>query len=148
MRISLGARLWGTLLTGVPFAIYKFGGGLFVYQMGYKIPGYLAMGWGVIDFVLNLISVWFPKNVSYCLLSNVGMHIDRRVGGIRWEHILLGVDSLCALTVVAAMIWFKKLPLSPNIMSIFWDVAVVSNLIGVGSAQVWIAVHQTKYEDR
>lgn len=143
MQLSLGGRLWGALLTGIPFAIYKFGVGLFAYQQGYRTVGYLAMAWGVIDIVLNLLSVWFPKKVSYCLLSYIGMYVDQKIGRIRWENILLGVDSLFALMMVAGMIWFKKLPLSPEIMSIFWDVAVVSNLIAVGSQQVWNAVRRS-----
>lgn len=101
------------------------------------------MGWGAIDIAFNLLSVWFPEKVSYCLLSNIGMRADQEIGRILWENIMLGVDSLCALVKVAGMIWFKKLPLSPNIMSICRELAVVSNLIAVGSQQVWTAVRRS-----
>ena len=142
MKNSLGSRLWGVLLTGIPFAVYKMGVGWFACQQGLPLVGYLMIAWGALDVLLNLLSVRFPKSVSYCLLSNIGMRLDKGTGRIRSETILLAVDSFLALLIAAGMIWFGKLPLTPEVMGYMWNIAVVSNLIAVGSQQVWSAARR------
>ena len=144
-------KLWLVFLTGIPFAIYKFGFGWYIYHHEYENLGIVAMIWGVVDFSLNLLSLFFPRWIKHCLLSNVGSRFDAGASDRddrHWESVFLGLDTLAAFAIVSGMIWFGALPLSPKGMEVTWNVAVVANLLGAGLQQVWGAVvHRTGLGD-
>ena len=144
MRDSLGRRVWATALTGIPFAIFKLGAGVYLHET-YPAVGVALMVWCTLDIVLNLLSLVLPDHVSYCTLSNIGRQIDRRRGGKRWEPVLLALDTLLAFAIISLMIWFRLLPHLPPLLGRVWDLAVVANIVAVGLERLWRA--WTKRED-
>ncbi len=51
---------WMVLSTGMPFALFKFGGGLIAARDIHAAVGVCLMAWGVSDAILNL-TVLFPR---------------------------------------------------------------------------------------
>jgi hypothetical protein len=141
---SLGRRLWAAALTGIPFGVFKVGTGWYVYASINPVLGLAFVAWGIVDILLNIISVPLPGSVSYCLLSNIGRRIDVHTGRQNSEHILLAVDTLFTFVVVAGMIWFRHLSLLPAVLGRLWDISVVCNVVGVGAERLWRAIHQRR----
>ena len=137
----LGSRVWMAALTGVPFAIYKAGFGWYEYHQDHPVIGIAAICWGLIDFVMNLLAVWRPQSFSWCLLAHLGRWIDRRRDPQLWEKVLLAVDTTAAFAIVSIMIWFARLPLSPEWAAIIWNLAVIANIMSVGLAQLFRATY-------
>jgi hypothetical protein len=135
---SLGRRLWATTLTGIPFAIFKLGAGVWLEAHFNQALGVALIVWGGLDIALNLISLAFPDRFSYCLLSNFGRQFEKRDSGDRrWEAVSLAADTLFAFLIVSAMIWLRLLPELPPGIGRVWDVAVVANIVGVGVERLW-----------
>ena len=140
----MGQRLWAVLFTGIPFGVFKLGGGVAAYEDIHPILGWLVMGWGTVDILLNFWSLLFPKNVAVCFLSNVGRLIDRRHHNAGYEQILLAVDTLLAFTIVASMIWFARINDLPSYLSRSWELAVIASVMGVGMQRVWRSIRQRR----
>lgn len=139
MTPGFGRRLWIAMLTGVPFAIYKFGFGWYEYSHAHSVLGIFAMTWGIADLLLNLLAVFFPNKLTWCLLANIGQWLDGRTLSNRWEQILLGVDTTISFLIVSIMIWFGRLPLEPVYLAYIWNAAVIANVLAVGLEQIYRA---------
>jgi hypothetical protein len=137
-RISpepLAARLRAALLTGVPFGIFKIGGGWAAWHDLHPAVGAVFMAWGAIDVALNLAAVIHPRRVSYCLLSNAGRLLDHRRTGAT-EQLLLALDTLLSFGIVSSMILAHRMAALPPVMVRVWELAVVANILGVGVGRV------------
>ena len=77
-QISLGRRLWAVLLTGIPFGIFKVGGGMAAYEDINPGLGVAVILWGVLDVLLNLLSIPLSRHVAPCFLANVGVSRAKR----------------------------------------------------------------------
>jgi hypothetical protein len=147
----LAGRLWAVLLTGIPFSVFKVGGGLAAVEDIGAALGWLVVAWGGIDALLNLGALFWPGRSSYCLLSNLGRAADRRAhrraaepcaasARARWrryEQLGLALDTLLAFIIVATMIWFGRIgSLSPLVQRV-WELSVIANILGVGIERVW-----------
>lgn len=132
-------RAWAALLTGVPFGVFKVGGGLIARGDVHASLGLMVALWGAIDIFLNFLSVVVPRAVSPCALSNVGRLLDGRDGGGRREMFGLALDTLLSFTIVATVIWFRRLASLPPAMIRVWEVAVIANVMGAGLERVWQA---------
>lgn len=143
MYATLGQRVWVTALTGIPFGIYKMGGGWYVLHHVSPPLGVAMMIWGGLDIVINVGSVLLPKRCSYCLLSNLGRQLQRRGWYAKGEAVLLGVDTLLSFTIVAAMIGFGALPLQPAVAGTIWNIAVICNVLAVGLVQIRDALRES-----
>ncbi|MDH3671195.1 MAG: hypothetical protein OES46_08505 [Gammaproteobacteria bacterium] len=144
MDESLGRRLWAAVLTGIPFGVFKLGAGWHLYAFVNPVLGAVIMAWGIVDILLNVLSVPLPRSLSYCLLSNIGRRIDIYTGRENGEHILLAVDTLFTFVIVAGMIWFRQLPFLPVVLGRLWDLSVVCNVVGVGAERLWQALHRRR----
>jgi hypothetical protein len=138
----LARRLWSAALTGIPFGVFKVGAGWYACAFVNPVFGYIVIAWGVLDVLLNIVSLGWPRSVSYCFLSNIGRRIDVHAGGENWEQTLLAVDTFLTFVIVAGMIWFRQLPLLPPVLGRLWDLAVVCNVIGVGAGRLWWALQR------
>ena len=142
MNETLGRRLWNAVLTGIPFAVYKFGFGWYEFQHGHPAIGVAAMIWGAVDMGLNVVAVPLPKIVGVCFLATVGRWLDREPTKVYWEGILLAIDTTATFLIVLAMILFGRLPLSPQWMADAWNVALVSNILSVCLEQLYRAIRK------
>lgn len=140
MEEKIGRRLWTATLTGIPFGIYKMGFGWYEYHHAHTEIGIAAMIWGLIDIILNILSVLLPKTVAWCLLANIGQWVDHTVKKKIWKNFLLAVDTTASFLIVAVMIWFGRLPLEPELLGQIWNVAVVCNVLSVGLEQLYRAL--------
>jgi hypothetical protein len=140
MNETFGRRVWVAALTGIPFAVYKMGFGWYEFHHDHSSIGVLAMIWGAIDIALNIFALPFPKIVGVCLLANVGRWFDRLTGKNFWEGVLLAIDTTAAFLIVSVMIWFGRVPLSPQWAADAWNVAVISNVLSVGLEQLYRAI--------
>lgn len=140
MEEKFGRRLWTATLTGIPFGIYKMGFGWYEYQQAHAAVGIAVMIWGTLDIILNILSVPFPKKISWCLLANIGRRIDHAAKKKIWEKFLLAVDTTAAFLIVSIMIWLGRLPLEPELIGHTWNLAVVANILSVGLEQLYRAV--------
>ena len=139
MNREFGRRMWLSALTGIPFGIYKFGFGWFEFHQGHSLVGVAGMIWGVVDMGINLIAVPLPGRLSWCLLSNLGRLIDRG-RGMKWEKVLLAIDTTAAFLIVSIMILLGRLPLEPPVIGALWNLAVVGNVMAVGLEQLYRAI--------
>lgn len=138
MNDSLGRRLWASVLTGIPFGIFKLATGVYLAAQVHHALGLLLIVWGGLDVALNVAAVAWPRRISYCALSNLGRVLERRSASHRrWEALGLALDTLLAFTAVAGMIWFRKLGDLPPPLGRLWDLAVVANVLGVGLELLW-----------
>jgi hypothetical protein len=137
MNEALGRRLWAALLTGIPFGVFKIGGGLAARHDVHPLVGAAFLLWGALDVALNLAAIAWPRAVSYCALSNVGRLLDRRDGVPGREQLLLAVDTFFAFAIVASMIWTGRIATLPRPLVSVWEIAVIANILGVGVERVW-----------
>ncbi|MGK7875604.1 MAG: hypothetical protein AB4426_20585 [Xenococcaceae cyanobacterium] len=142
MNETFGRRLWSAALTGIPFAVYKMGFGWWEFHHDYPALGVAAMIWGAVDMGLNILAVPLSKIVSVCFLANVGRWLDRASGKIFWEGVLLAIDTTAAFLIVSVMIWFGRLPLSPQWTANVWNMAVIGNILSVGLEQLYRAIRK------
>ncbi len=147
MYATLGQRVWLTALTGIPFAIYKMGGGWYVLHHISPPLGVAMMLWGGLDILINVCSALLPQRCSYCLLSNLGRQLQRRGWHANGEAVLLGVDTLLSFTIVAAMIGFGALPLQPVVAGNIWNLAVICNVLAVGLIQIREALREQSHRE-
>lgn len=140
MKETFGRRLWIVTLTGIPFAVYKMGFGWYEFHHAYPAIGVAAMIWGAVDMGLNVVALVFPKIMGVCLLANIGRWLDRLSGNVFWEGVLLAIDTTAAFLIVSVMIWFGRVPLSPQWAADTWNVAVIGNILSVGLEQLYRAV--------
>jgi hypothetical protein len=127
------------LLTGIPFGVFKVGGGIIARaDLGPALGTAVAL-WGVTDILLNLATLLWPHAVSPCVLSNLGRWLDRRSGKPERETLGLALDTLLSFSVVATVIWFRRLASLPPPMIRAWEVAVIANVMGAGVERVWQA---------
>jgi hypothetical protein len=120
----------------MPYGVFKVGGGLAAAQDFHPAFGGAFVLWGVADALLNLVSVVSPRRVSYCVLSNVGRLLDRS-GSSTTEQLLLALDTLLSFSIVASMIWTARISTLPPLMVRLWELAVITNVLGVGVDRVW-----------
>jgi hypothetical protein len=139
MNEALGRRLWAALLTGIPFGVFKIGGGLAASHDIHPAVGAAFLLWGALDVALNLAAIAWPGAVSYCALSNLGRLLDRRRGAPGREQLLLAVDTFFAFAVVASMIWTGRIAALPRPMVTVWESSVIGNILGVGVERVWLS---------
>jgi len=139
MKETFGRRLWAATLTGIPFAVYKMGFGWYEFHHAYPAIGVAAMIWGAVDMALNVVALPFPKITGVCLLANVGRWLDRVLGKVFWEGVLLAIDTIASFLIVSAMIWFGRVPLSPQWAADVWNTAVIGNVLSVGLEQLYRA---------
>lgn len=137
--LPIGRRLWMVLLTGLPFAIFKFGGGLAAMEDVHPVLGATFAVWGVLDAVLNLAVLVAPERLSFCVLSNLGRMLDRRWPRPGLEELLLAVDTLATFLIVSTMIWFGRSSRLPEPLPALWTLCVIANILGVGIERVWQA---------
>jgi hypothetical protein len=141
MEEKLGSRLWAILMTGTPYAIFKFGAGWYLYADVQPLLGGVVMAWGGFDLLSNVLALISPDATAYCSLADIGRMLDRGRREPWWENLMLAVDTLVTLLIVSGMIWFGHLPLLPPTLGLAWNVAVVANVTGVGVQRVWQSVH-------
>lgn len=133
-------RSYDALLTGVPFGIFKVAAGWVLWQAGLPALGVLAVLWGSVDVLLNLLVALVQPHLSYCLLGSVGRWLERRGEGANWEELLLALDTFLSFAIVAAMIGLHLLPTLPPTLGRAWDVAVIFNVLGVGVERLYLAM--------
>ncbi len=138
MSMQLGPRLWSVGFTGIPFGIYKAGGGLAAYQDLNPAFGLLIIAWGLLDIGLNLVSLAWPRQVAQCALANLGRWLDRR-GSQGQEQLWLALDTLLAFAIVSTMIWFNRSAALPAPLPLLWVLAVIASIMGVGIERVWVS---------
>ncbi|MFH1812234.1 MAG: hypothetical protein ABIJ09_26085 [Pseudomonadota bacterium] len=136
MTTSLVRRLWILSVTGLPYALYKFGGGLAASTDLHPVLGSMIMGWGVLDLGLNLGWALAPARISPCAASAVGRMLDRS-GQRDLETLGLAVDTLLAFAIVSTMIWFGRSASLPPPLPMVWKVAVIASILGAGIERVW-----------
>jgi hypothetical protein len=136
MNVGLKRRLWAALLTGIPFGVFKIGGGLAAANDIHWLVGAFFVLWGASDVLLNVAAVASPNHVSYCLLSNIGRRLDRAKRGTT-ERLLLAVDTLMSFGIVTSMIWTGRIASLPHPVIKVWELAVIANILGVGIDRVW-----------
>lgn len=149
-------RWWPAVLTGVPYAIYKVATGYYLWQVRGLPLGILLMLWGCFDCVTNILTIIWQRQVPYCLLALTGHYLDiytywkgRRAGRsapadarpFRWEELGLGVDTLASFFLVSYMIWNRHIPEIVPVFGRLWDLAVISNIIGVGLSRILTALN-------
>jgi hypothetical protein len=127
------------LLTGIPFGVFKIGGGMMARADVHPVLGAAFVLWGALDIALNLVSLFLPRAVSVCALSNVGRWLDGRGEGHARETLALAVDTFLSFAIVATVIWFRRLGSLPPAMIRTWEVAVIANVMGAGIERVWQA---------
>jgi len=137
MKQPLMRRVWSVALTGVPFGVFKIGGGVAAWTDLHPVIGLTFVLWGVADILLNLLSVPFPRQISHCLLSNLGRRLDRAARAGSREQLLLAVDTLAAFAVVSSMLWFGRIATLPAALVAAWELSVIANILGVGLERVW-----------
>ena len=81
---------------------------------------------------LNIAAVAFPRQLSFCLLSNIGRQWDKRNAG-HVEQLLLAIDTLLSFGIVSSMIWTSRIATLPAPMIKMWEVSVIANILGVGN---------------
>jgi hypothetical protein len=108
----------------------------------HAVIGALFVAWGALDIALNLASIAWPRQVSYCALSNLGRRIDGRGSG--YEPLLLAIDTLLAFCIVATLIASGRIGRLPGPLVSVWEVAVIANILGVGVERVWRSWQQTR----
>lgn len=123
-------RIWDALLTGVPFAIYKLGTGYYLWTFSLPWVGCLFMAWGFLDLATNLAAAVWPRPLPCCFLSALGRVLGQS------ENRALAVDTLLAFTLVSAMIWFRCLPDLGFPLRRLWEIATISQVLGVGIMRV------------
>ncbi len=143
MEASFGRRLWAVLFTGIPFAVFKLGGGLAAAQDIAPALGVAIVVWAGIDVLLNGLALVWPRRFAFCLLANLGRLIDRRGGGGH-EQFWLAVDTLLAFAIVASMIWFGRTATLPGEVIAAWELAVIASVLGVGVQRVWDSYRQRR----
>lgn len=124
-------RVWDALLTGVPFGIYKLGSGYYLWT--YTLPwlGCLFMAWGFLDLATNLAAALWPRPLPYCFLSALG-----RYWGQRGENLALAVDTLLSFSIVSVMIWYRCFPELGFPLRRLWELATITQVLGVGLMRV------------
>lgn len=131
-------RTYDALLTGIPFGTYKLGFGVAVYAVDHTVLGFILIAWGVVDILMNLVGIFVPKRVASCLLAGFGRRLDQARSSEVWEERGLALDTLLSFSIVSTMILvpklFSQLP-APLVKA--WELAVVSNVMGVGVARVY-----------
>ncbi|MBI4953381.1 MAG: hypothetical protein HY908_15230 [Myxococcales bacterium] len=132
-------RSWAVLLTGIPFGIFKVGGGLIAYEDLHPAVGGVVVAWGLVDLVLNVLSLFFARTFSPCVLSNLGRHLETSKQEGSRELLGLAVDTLFSFSIVATVIWFRRLGSLPPAMIRVWEIAVIANVMGAGLERVWLA---------
>ncbi len=142
MSGTFGRRLWAAALTGIPFAAYKMGFGWYELHHAHVIIGVTALVWGAVDVGLNIASLVNPRLIGVCLLANVGRWFDSVSGEAFWEGMLLAIDTTAAFLIVSVMIWFQRVPLSPQWAADVWNIAVIANVLSVGLEQLYRAVRK------
>ena len=130
-------RLWSVALVGIPFAVFKAAAGWTLMGQLNGPIGTFIFAWGVMDGVLNLLSLTVPASVSYCVLSTFGRTIDHAIDKGNWENLLLAADTVLSFAIVAVMIWFGFVSELPSILAVAWNAAVVGNVLGAGLSQLW-----------
>ncbi|MCC6522668.1 MAG: hypothetical protein IT373_08420 [Polyangiaceae bacterium] len=136
---DVARRSWAVLLTGIPFAVFKVGGGVIAYGDIHPWLGGAVVAWGLVDLVLNLLSLFFAGTFSPCLLSNVGRHLETSKQEGSRELLGLAVDTLFSFTIVATVILFRRLGSLPPAMIRVWEISVIANVMGAGLERVWLA---------
>lgn len=137
LRDSLRRRLRSALLTGIPFGIFKIGGGLAASEDIQAVAGIAIIVWGGLDVLLNVLWTLDPRHFAPCLLSLLARRLER--GGVRpgVEQLMLAVDTLLAFAIVSTMIWFGRIALLPPMLVRLWELSVIANILGVGGERVW-----------
>jgi len=130
-------RLWAVVLTGVPFGIFKVGGGLAAAEDLHAGIGLAFVAWGALDILLNLLSLVFKEQLAHCLLSNLGRRLDRARGTTSLEPLLLAIDTLLTFAIVSSMIWLGRIATLPQPLVRIWELAVITNILSVGVERVW-----------
>ncbi len=139
VQIRQERRLWMVLSTGLPFALFKFAGGLAAAHDIHPVAGACLMVWGALDAILN-VAVLFPSfPVSFCALSNVGRWLRLRHPGSNQEELFLGIDTLASFLIVSTMIWFDRVGALPGPFPRIWGICVIANVIGAGIDRIWQA---------
>ena len=142
--LSTRHRIWAALLTGVPFAVFKIGGGLAAAEDLSPALGALLLLWGALDLLLNGLWVLAPHQAAHCLLSNLGRQLDRRLGRSGLEQVGLAVDTLAAFAIVSTMLWFGRIGELHPLMVRAWELAVIANILGVGLQRVWRSIRERR----
>jgi hypothetical protein len=124
-------KAFEAVVTGLPFCIFKFSAGWVIIGSGNKFLGGLVVGWAVVDLAFNLAALTSEK-VSVCLLSNIG----RWTGRQRGEDLFLALDTFLSFAIVAALIGFRLIRQVSEPWLSLWDLAVVLNVLGAGTARV------------
>jgi hypothetical protein len=140
--LSLGRRLWLVALTGLPFALFKVGGGMAAAEDVHPYVGFAFVAWGVLDGLLNVAVLAAPVHVSFCFLSNLGRFLDGRWPRPGHEQLFLAIDTFATFAIVASMIWFNRTARLAEPMPTLWTLAVIGNILGVGMERVWQSVLQ------
>jgi hypothetical protein len=141
---NVGARLWAVVLTGIPYGVFKIGAGLAAYEDVAPAVGIAFIAWGVVDILLNLASVPWGRQVSHCLLSNIGRRLDRRRGAGGHEQLYLAIDTLLSFAIVATMIWFNRVGALPELVVRAWELSVIATVLGAGVERVWRSARQQR----
>lgn len=139
VTISQARRLWMSLSTGMPLALFKFAAGIAAAQDIHPIVGACFMVWGVLDAVLNLAVLVPSFPVSFCTLSNIGRWLQRRYPGHNQEELFLGIDTLASFLIVSTMIWFDRIGRLPGPLPRIWGMCVIANVLGAGIDRIWQA---------
>lgn len=132
-------RSWAVFLTGIPFGVFKVGGGVIAHHAGHPWVGGVVVAWGVLDTVLNVLSLFFARTFSPCALSNLGRWLEGPRDAGRRELLGLAVDTFLSFSIVATVIWFRRLGSLPPPMIRAWEIAVIANVMGAGIERVWQA---------
>ncbi|MEZ4365204.1 MAG: hypothetical protein R2939_02815 [Kofleriaceae bacterium] len=123
------------LTVGLPFCAFKLLTGLIALSSSVAAPvGYVLLGWGAVDLVLNLVNLGAlllrHRRVGAVCLTELAL---RRLGRATAHADLgLAVDVFLAFGLVALVVglgWLRRLGAEAVIV---WNLAVVLNVLGAG----------------
>lgn len=129
-------QVFDIITIGLPFCVFKITTGLVYGQ-------YWLIGIGLIDTFINLFNlsslVFLRKKfLSTCLLSFLSrkLILSKNENKHNWSELGESLDVLLSFTIVAYIIGSGNIVNYPNPHILFWNWAVVFNVLGAGSARM------------
>lgn len=129
-------QVFDIITIGLPFCVFKITTGLVYGQ-------YWLIGIGLIDTFINLFNlsslVFLRKKfLATCLLSFLSRKLISTKSGNKhnWSELGESLDVLLSFSIVAYIIGSGNIVNYPNPHIIFWNWAVVFNVLGAGSARM------------
>lgn len=131
--------LFDIITIGFPFCAFKIIAGIH-----YELKGLVALG--VIDIVFNTINLFVlltkKKKVDSCLLSFATRKIfkSKDIHKSKWQDLGEAFDVALSFIIVAFVIGSGDIAQVDQQYILYWNWAVVFNVLGAGSARVLVSL--------